>query len=74
MSRTYRFDLYTGNRKARDGKVWPVYSEPWWWRNRVLTRPKRRENARLCRKVIQGADADCLAWPLGNARPHRWYW
>jgi hypothetical protein len=74
MSRTYRFDPYPGNDKARDGKVWGVQSEPWWWRNAMLTRPKRREHARLCRKIMQGADADGLVWPLGNARPHLWYW
>jgi hypothetical protein len=51
-----------------------VRSEPWWWRNAALTRPKRRENARLCRKVMRGADLDGLVWPLGNGKPHRWYW
>ena len=74
MSRTYRLDSYTGNRKARDGKVWSVRSEPWWWRNTALTRPKRRENARLCHKAMRGAGMDGLVWPLGNAKPHRWYW
>lgn len=74
MSRTYRFDSCTGNRKARDGKVWNVRSEPWWWRNIALTRPKRRENSRLCHKTLRGAGLEDLVWPVGNGKPHRWFW
>jgi len=40
----------------------------------MLNRPKRRENVHLCWQVLHGADAEGLLSPVGNGKPHRWYW
>lgn len=37
------------------------------------TRPGRRACRRLERKVLAGADADGVAWPLSK-KPHVYYW
>ena len=74
MTRTYRFDRRTGNRWARDGAPWHVDMEPWWWRNRRQTRPKRYHNRRLCRLVCARVEVESLPWPLGSRRPHPWFW
>ncbi|PHR93485.1 MAG: hypothetical protein COA78_32810 [Blastopirellula sp.] len=52
----------------------------WWqatpsWHNIIYNnRPKRRLNKALARKVVGGADQDDIAWPLGNHKPHAYYW
>jgi hypothetical protein len=28
----------------------------------------------LCHAVKRGADADALVFPLGNHKPHQYYW
>lgn len=38
------------------------------------TRPKRRENRVLEKKIIKGSDPDELVWRLGNHKPHNYYW
>lgn len=47
---------------------------PSWWTNLYMNRPKRRENRRLCKKVLGGVEADELVFPLGNRKPHVYYW
>lgn len=47
---------------------------PKWWRNLYMTRPRRYENKRLCHSIRQGADPDALVFPLGNHKPHVYYW
>lgn len=47
---------------------------PGWWANLYMNRPKRRENRRLCKEVAAGADPDSIVFPLGNRRPHVYYW
>ena len=37
-------------------------------------RPRRRETKQLQHAVLRGADPDAIAWPLGNSRPHVYYW
>lgn len=75
MSRTYRRDPDNPEcgKAARDGRI-TLSSTPGWWVSLHMNRPKRRENTRLCRQVLSGAQADDLIWPMGNHRPHIWYW
>lgn len=47
---------------------------PWGWRNMYMTRPHRRENKRLCSRIHKGGDYDSLCFPLGNRKPHYYYW
>jgi hypothetical protein len=47
---------------------------PKWWRKLHMTRPRRRANKRICYLILSGADPDGLVLPLGNRRPHVYYW
>ena len=47
---------------------------PRWWRKLHMTRPRRRENTRICRLILRGADPDGITPPLGNHKPHVYYW
>lgn len=67
--------------KWRNGK--PTYGEYWsrwmccwprYWDIEYHRRPKRREEQRLLVRIRQGDDPDGIAWPLGNHKPHRYYW
>ncbi len=50
-------------------------SWPAWWDILHHRRPKRRCNRRMERAVLMGwLDADEAAWPLGNHKPHNYYW
>lgn len=68
--------------RDRSGRIRRKYTGPestWcgtpsWWINMFMNRPKRAENKRLCRKVMLGADPEKLTFPLGNRKPHMWYW
>ena len=74
--------------KARDrgsnGKLLRKYSytsgphfpdgAPKWWRKLFMTRPRRRANKAMCRHLLGGCDPDGLAFPLGNCKPHKYYW
>jgi hypothetical protein len=48
--------------------------EPSWWTNLHMNKPKRRENKKICRKVKSGVNTDDLSFPLGNRKPHLYYW
>ena len=47
---------------------------PKWWRKLFMTRPRRRENKRVCWLILHGADPEGLIAPLGNCKPHWHYW
>lgn len=48
---------------------------PGWWVKLFMTRPRRREEAHLCRLLEQGSvDGDEVVFPLGNHKPHKDYW
>lgn len=65
--------IKSGSRGARltcaFGSSWPR-----WFEIEYLRRPKRRKNKRLMVALRKGADPDDLAWPLGNHKPHSYYW
>lgn len=48
---------------------------PAWWDRVFHTRPKRVAIKRLERKILRDeVDPDDLSWPLGNRKPHNYYW
>ncbi|HET6586311.1 MAG TPA: hypothetical protein VFG67_00895 [Oleiagrimonas sp.] len=47
---------------------------PKWWRRLHMTRPRRHANAAGCARIVKGADPDGLVFPLGNHKPHVYYW
>jgi len=47
---------------------------PNWFVREYMNVPKRRANKRLCHKSMCGADPDELLFPLGNRKPHVYYW
>lgn len=50
------------------------YGTPKWWRKLFMTRPKRRANKRVCHLILRGTDPDGITPPLGNCKPHVYYW
>jgi hypothetical protein len=47
---------------------------PRWWVKLFMTRPKRRENKSACVSILKGEDPDGVVFPLGNRKPHKYYW
>ncbi len=47
---------------------------PRWWDIQFHTRPKRRAEARAIHQIKAGDDPEGVAWPLGNHKPHTYYW
>lgn len=47
---------------------------PRWWRKLFFTRPLRRANRIACMKIMHGVEYDGLPLPLGNHKPHEYYW
>ena len=74
MSRTYRTDVY--GERIRDGQWHGNYGKsPSEWNRLYHNAPKRRKNKRLCKKILDGYyDCDNISWPLGNSKPHVYYW
>ena len=53
--------------------AWYMHEAPSAWVNRMMTRPARREQARLLHHVTHGADSDGLNWP-DYRRPFVYFW
>lgn len=49
-------------------------STPGRWVCVHMNRPRRHRNRALCRCVVQGREPEQLIWPLGNRKPHVYYW
>lgn len=47
---------------------------PKWWRKLFMMRPRRRGNKHTCHLILKGRDPDGLVGPLGNCKPHEYYW
>ena len=75
MARTFRRDPYDLKKEKtfRDGHL-TLSHTPSWWVNYYMNRPKRRKNARLCHLDLKRHDPEDIAWPVGNRKPHTWYW
>lgn len=64
------FRKYTG-----PGSTWCFNQTPAYWINLYMTRPRRRINKALCRGIVLGSnDWDETPFPLGNRKPHVYYW
>lgn len=63
------------NRKyTRNHKRLKLDSAPKEWVNIFMTRPKRRIERELCRRVVRLQGVDCeYVFPLGNHKPHFYY-
>ncbi len=72
MSRTYHHGSYKPWVRRPD---WAWMHTPDWWTTEFVNRPKRTANRRLNRKLTIGhVDADNVPLPLGNRKPHIYYW
>ncbi len=80
MSRTHRY-----RDRGSDGKLQRKYRHrcrgvrfphgtPKWWRKLFMTRPRRRQNTAACRRILRGEDSDAVELPVGNRKPHEYYW
>lgn len=49
-------------------------STPGWWVRLHMTRPQRYRARMCCHRVLIGEDPDGIVWPLGNHKPHEYYW
>jgi hypothetical protein len=48
---------------------------PMWWVHCFMTKKRRKIETAMLRRVVHGiVDADNAAFPLGNRRPHIYYW
>jgi hypothetical protein len=48
---------------------------PRWWDIVFHRRPERRKTRAAERKIVTGVvDVDAAIWPLGNNKPHSYYW
>ena len=72
MSRTN----HHGKRKWRKAfERWKWWRTPAWWTRMFMNRPKRVENRRLCNVALFDEDqGDGMVFPVGNNKPHRYYW
>ena len=50
------------------------YAAPKAWTNLYMTRPMRRDTKRLCKSLLRGLDPEGAIFPLGNHKPHHYYW
>lgn len=49
-------------------------STPSWWTRTFMTRPRRYENKAACKAILRGENPDGMYFPLGNHKPHTYYW
>jgi hypothetical protein len=77
-SRTSPSGGYSGN--AYKHRLGDRFDNRAWYRNyprdhdKIFhTRPRRRKERQLERKILTGSDADGLAWPLAK-KPHTYFW
>ena len=45
-----------------------------WWGKLHMTAPKRGEIKHVCVRIMKGEDPEAMAFPLGNRKPHVYYW
>lgn len=60
---------YTANKNESSMK-----STPSWWVTLYMIRPERRKCKKICQDIIKGKDFNGIALPLGNNKPHEYYW
>lgn len=60
-------------RTARCRYFWPRRL-PSWRARLFMTRPQRRLTKAACRDIVKGETPDGVLFPLGNHKPHKYYW
>ena len=65
--------LLRGKFRSYYGPSFPL-GTPKWWRKLHMTRPRRRANKWCCTCISKGQDPDEISFPLGNCKPHVYYW
>jgi hypothetical protein len=60
---------YTGH----ESTYWLAHT-PRWWIKIYMVRPKRRLDKKLCQQIPKTEDYDSLVFPVGNRKPHVYYW
>lgn len=76
MSRTHHHGLIKHKpwQKRPKGYHWASQT-PGWWVLLTMNKPKRAVTQRLERAIlIDKKDPDATPWPLGNRKPHTYYW
>lgn len=74
MSRTLHHGSWKPWVKRPSGAHWASMT-PGWWTRLYMTRPKRTASRRLLDKIAADRlDADAVAFPLGNHKPHVYFW
>lgn len=79
MSTTHRYrDRGPDGKLSRTYRRWygPRFPNgtPKWWRKLHMTRPRRRETKALCYRAMCEEELDGLVFPLGNRKPHKYFW
>ena len=77
MSRTYRrnYDDFWKGKTFKDGiGTKNLGHTPSSYTHEFMNRPERRDNQRLCHRILNGEEPDNIVWPLGNSKPHKYYW
>lgn len=65
--------LLRGKFRSHFGPNFPS-GTPKWWRRLFMTRPRRHANAACCARITKGENPDGMPFPLGNCKPHIYYW
>jgi len=71
---TDRNDLGRIHRKFTRNHEKKMSTTPKWWMKEFMNQPKRRTNKRICIAIMNGKDPDSLVYPVGNRKPHYYYW
>lgn len=69
--------MHHKRKKARSrarSNVKSMSSWPKWWDVLFHTRPRRREEREIEKKLLKGDDPDSAIFPPGNHKPHNYYW
>ena len=60
---------------GKHGRCYWLSHWPAWWDRVFHTRPQRRLGRKFERAILlDRIEADDASWPLGNSKPHRYYW
>lgn len=73
MSRTNR--VYYTFKKVPEYKSTWMTRGPGWFFSMTSNRPRRREEKYLLHMLkVQNIDSEAINWPLGNHKPHYYWW
>jgi hypothetical protein len=73
MAHYKRHHSRTSSQSHGSSRGYWLHHWPKWHDILFHNRPRRRREAGLLRRVIQGYDPDAIAWPVSR-KPHAYYW